>query len=145
MTNQHNDDVYEEEEEEYDEDRLDFDPYFSHDAKLEVSLNKSGVNFVGNAEGYLALARMFTYLAQTHMSIRMEENPPPDVNTSYGYGPYHMKDFIRDAFIQNKQYLFNPGALQDIDPEYEKELFFWLSDQIGADFWVKNREDDEQE
>lgn len=135
MANQHNDD-------EYDEDILEFDPHFNHDAKMEVSLNEAGVNFVGNAEGYLALARMFTYLAQTHMSIRMEENPPPDVNTSYGYGPYHMKDFIRDMFIENKQYLFNLGALQDLDPEYEKELFFWLSDQIGPDFWAEKEEEE---
>ncbi|MDL5376682.1 hypothetical protein ACNOIU_04670 [Exiguobacterium mexicanum] len=77
MTNQHDD------EEEYDEDILEFDPRFSHEAKLEVNLNDSGVNFVGNAEGYLALARMFTFLAETHMSIRMEENPSPDINTSY--------------------------------------------------------------
>ncbi|OGX79989.1 MULTISPECIES: hypothetical protein [Exiguobacterium] len=141
MTNQHSDDEYEA----YDEDRLEFDPYFSHEAKMEVSLNAAGVNFVGNAEGYLALARMFTFLAETHMSIRMEENPSPDINTSYGYGPYHMTDYIRDKFIQNKQYVFDPGALHDSHPEHEKELFFWLSDQIGPDFWVENREDDEQE
>lgn len=140
---EHHDEEYDEEldEEEYNEDFLDFDPYFSEDAKMEVSLNKSGVNFVGNAEGYLALARMFTFLAQTHMSVRMEDNPSPDVNTSYGYGPYHMTDYIRDAFIQNKQYLFNPGALHDVDPEYKKELFFWLSDQIGPNFWVKRDEE----
>lgn len=137
MTNPYNDDEYDEE---HDEDILEFDPHFDHDAKMEINLNESGVNFVGNAEGYLALARMFTFLAQTHMSIRMEENPPPDVNTSYGYGPYHMTDFIREDFIQNKQYIFNPGALHDVHPEEHQELFFWLSDQIGPDFWVSEDE-----
>lgn len=138
MTTQHNDDEHEEK---YDEDVLEFDPHFDQDAKMEVNLNESGVNFIGNAEGYLALARMFTFLAQTHMYIRMEENPSHDINTSYGYGPYHMTDYIRDAFIQNKQYLFTPGALQNVNPEYEKELFFWLSDQIGPDFWVEKDEE----
>lgn len=76
------------------------------------------------------------------MYVRMEENPSPDVNTSYGYGPYHMKYFIRDAFIQYKQYLFTSGALQNIDLEYEQELFFWLSDQIGPEFWVEKDEDE---
>ncbi len=116
MTNQYNDDAYDEE---HDEDILAFDPHFDHDAKMEINLNEAGVNF----EGYLALARMFTFLAQAHMYVRMEETPSPEVNTSYGYGPYHMTDYIRDVFIQNKQYLFTPGVLQDVNPEYEKELF----------------------
>nr|WP_240731310.1 hypothetical protein [Exiguobacterium mexicanum] len=128
---------YPDDEDEYDEDILEFDPHFDHDAKMEIKLNEQGVNFVGNVEGYLALARMFTFLAQAHLYVRMEENPSPDVNTSYGYGPYHMKYFIRDAFIQNKHYLFTSDALQNIDPEYEQELFFWLSDQIGPEFWVE--------
>lgn len=137
MTNQYNDDTYDEEQ---DEDILEFDPHFDHDAKMEINLTEAGVNFVGNAEGYLALARMFTFLAQAHMAVRMEENPPPDVNTSYGYGPYHMADFIREDFIQNKQYIFNPGALQDVHPEEHQELCFWLSDQIGPNFWVSEDE-----
>lgn len=133
---------YPDDEDEYDEDILEFDPQFNHDAKMEIKLNEQGVNFVGNVEGYLALARMFTFLAQAHMYVRMEENPSPDVNTSYGYGPYHMKYFIRDAFIQNKQYLFTSDALQDVNPEYEQELFFWPSDQIGPDFWVEKDEEE---
>ena len=132
MTNQYKDDEYDEE---HDEDILEFNPHFDHDAKTEINLNESGVNFVGNAEGYLALARMFTFLAQAHMSFRMEENPSPDVNTSYGYSPYHMADFI-----QNKQYIFDSCVLRDVHPEEHQELFFWLSDQIGPDFWVSEDE-----
>lgn len=112
-----------------------FNPYFSEKGKMEVNVNEHGVSFVGNLEGYLALARFFNYLAEVHMSIR-EESPTPETNTVYGYGPYQFSHYVTKKAIQQANYIFSPGPIKNLKPsEGSQDILFWLSDVIGPDFW----------
>jgi len=123
-----------------------FDPFFTEDAKLEVRVDECGVNFVGNAEAYLALSRLFTHLAQISNDIRHSKDPLPELNTVKGYGAYHFRDFIREKRIQNEDYLFDAGPLKNNVPKFhDQELLFWISEQIGPAFWLeKSIENDDQ-
>lgn len=112
-----------------------FNPFFSEKARMEVNVNKHGVSFVGNLEGYLAMARFFNFLAEVHMSIR-EEIPGPETNTVYGYGPYHFSHYVTKEAIQESNYIFSPGPIKNLRPsEGTQDVLFWLSDKIGPEFW----------
>ncbi|OGX79256.1 MULTISPECIES: hypothetical protein [unclassified Exiguobacterium] len=136
-----------EHEEEYDEEEYDsFDPFFTEEAKLEVRVDNYGVNFVGNAEGYLALSRLFTYLSQISNDIRISEDTLPELNTVKGYGAYHFRDFIKEKRIKNKDYIFEAGPLKQNQPElHDQELLFWISDQIGSKFWLEELSEEDKD
>lgn len=119
------------------EQNISFDPYFSEKAKMEVKVDKHGVSFVGNAEGYLSLSRFFTYLAEVHLSIR-EEPHRSETNTVQGYGAYHFKDYVAEEKIQQGDYLFRPGPIRELETDnHEQDVLFWLSDVIGPEFWLE--------
>ncbi|MGO1059207.1 hypothetical protein ACTL32_08780 [Planococcus sp. FY231025] len=124
----------------------DFDPHFSKNAKMEIKVNRDGVSFVGNAEGYLSLSRFFTYLAEVHTSIREESPQPEETNTVRGYGAYHFRDYVTEEKIQQGDYIFRPGPISNLESEdHEQDVLFWLSDVTGPDFWLEDEDVKEKE
>lgn len=118
-----------------------FDPYFSEKAKMEIKVDKDGVSFVGNTEGYLSLSRFFTYLAEVHVSIR-EEPDSPETNTVQGYGAYHFKDYVAEQKIRQGDYVFRPGPIRDLaTKDHKQDVLFWLSDVIGPQFWLEKEDE----
>lgn len=124
----------------------DFDPHFSKNAKMEIKVNRDGVSFVGNAEGYLSLSRFFTYLAEVHTSIREESPQPEETNTVRGYGAYHFKDYVTEEKIQQGDYIFRSEPISNLESEdHEQDVLFWLSDVTGPDFWLEDEAAEEKE
>ncbi|QUH27331.1 hypothetical protein HZR23_12685 [Serpentinicella alkaliphila] len=105
-----------------------------------MNVNREGVAFVANAEGYLALSRFFMYLSEIHMSIR-KKTIDLNVNTVHGYGAYHFSDYVTQYAIYNKNYIFSPGPIENLgDEDTIHDLLFFISDKIGPEFWKDTNE-----
>lgn len=111
---------------------------FSDEAKLEINVNKCGVFIIGNVEGYLALARFCTFLAERHAEIRKEPSDE-DTNTVFGEGGYHLSMEVTAKAINESRYVFSVGPLKDLQPEDPEicvqDVIFHVSDRIGPGFW----------
>lgn len=117
-----------------------FNPYFSDTAKLEINVSEYGVSIVGNAEGYLALSRFCTYLADIHMLIRTKPLKT-DTNTVDGYGGYHFSHYVTKYAIANQNYIFSPGPIKNLaKKDSTQDVLFWISDKIGPEFWKNENE-----
>lgn len=104
---------------------------FKKRARLEINVNEYGVSFVANVEGYLALARFCTLLAETHAHLREEA---PD----FQEGEYHLGDYVGDEAVREKRFIFSAGPLRQLashDPLVTQDILFHVSDAIGADYW----------
>ncbi|MBE0448895.1 MAG: HEAT repeat domain-containing protein [Actinobacteria bacterium] len=114
------------------------DTGFSERAKLEINVNEKGVFIIANVEGYLALARLCTNLAEIHALIRSEPRDE-DTDTIDGTGEYHLSMNITEKAIAEGRFIFSPGSIEPFDPEDPEldvpDVFFCVSDQIGAGFW----------
>lgn len=112
---------------------------FSDKAKLEINVNKLGVYVVANAEGYLALARWCTQLAELHSGIRAEPQTEDTDTIDAPNQEYHLSmEITRDAITKGR-YIFVSGAVEPYNPDNPEsdvpDVFFCVSDQIGEGFW----------
>lgn len=102
---------------------------FSDTAKLQIDVSKYGVTILGNVEGYLALARFCTYMAEVHSEIRSED---PDFES----GEYHLAMYISAKAIRERRFIFSPGPLKSLQPDdCVQDIFFNVTDKIGPEYW----------
>ncbi len=112
---------------------------FSKDAKLEFNVNVGGVAVVGNAEGYLALARFCTQLAERSIELRRSE-PADASDTIRGEGEYHLAEYVAKKAISEGRFVFSPGPLAQYLPidEFDtvQDVLFYVADNVGSKFWL---------
>lgn len=112
------------------------DSGFSHRACLEFNVNEGGIAIVGNVEGYLALARVCTLMAELHADLREDKNRKPDRDTVTEWGEYHLHEYITAKAINERRFIFSPGPVQEKATDAcVPDVLFYLADQIGPAFW----------
>lgn len=102
---------------------------FSNKAKLEFNVSEYGVSVLGNAEGFLALARFCTFMAEVHSVIRAED---PEFES----GEYHLAHYVSAKAIREGRFVFSPGPIKPLQlGEETQDIFFNVSETIGPDYW----------
>ena len=102
-------------------------------ARLEVTVDSAGVNFVGNGAGYQALSDMFAHLAAWSSSAPVDE-------TCEHPAHWHLEDFVPLEANVEGRFLLGFGPLVADASSFSEALgtrvTFYASGQIGTPFWM---------